>query len=131
MLSAASLLQVSGVRDACCVFLRAALAPDNALGIRAFADLHACKQLAHAALDYIHAHFEQVSAVPSRPVPSHPTHSVQCSTASARPQVLDTEEFIALEPDTLAQLLDSDRIMVRRRAPGPGPRAPAPVPGPN
>lgn len=61
VLSAASLLQVHGVRDASCTFLRAALAPDNALGIRAFAELHACAELARAAQDYIDAHFVDVS----------------------------------------------------------------------
>lgn len=87
LLAAASLLQVLGVRAACCVFLRAALAPDNALGIRAFAELHAAAELARAAHEYVAAHFAQV---------------------------LHAEEFLALEPDTLAQLLDSDRIMVTR-----------------
>ncbi|KAJ8712016.1 hypothetical protein PYW07_004858 [Mythimna separata] len=108
LLSAASLLAVSGVRAACCVFLAAALAPDNALGIRAFAELHACADLATAAARYIETHFVEV---------------------------LDTEEFLALEPDTLAQLLDNDRItvpseelildaVVRWMQAAPGPRAP-------
>lgn len=85
LLSAASLLQVCGVRDACCVFLAGALSPDNALGIRAFAELHACNELCLCAQRYIEAHFVEV---------------------------LDTEEFLALEADTLALLLDSDRITV-------------------
>lgn len=85
LLSAASLLQVSGVREACCVFLAGALSPDNALGIRAFAELHACADLGLCAARFIENHFVEV---------------------------LDTEEFLALAPDTLAQLLDSDRITV-------------------
>ncbi|KAL0870830.1 hypothetical protein ABMA27_004676 [Loxostege sticticalis] len=85
LLSGASLVQVWGVRAACCGFLAAALAPDNALGIRAFAELHACADLARAAQRYIDAH----------------TH-----------QVLETEEFLTLAPDVLCQLLDSDRITV-------------------
>ncbi|XP_068617524.1 ring canal kelch homolog isoform X2 [Battus philenor] len=85
LLSAASLLQVAGVRAACCGFLAAALAPDNALGIRAFAELHACPDLLLCAARYIHRHFVEV---------------------------LETEEFLSLAPETLAQLLDSDRIMV-------------------
>ncbi|KAJ0174907.1 hypothetical protein K1T71_010015 [Dendrolimus kikuchii] len=85
LLSAASLVQVGGVREQCCAFLAAALAPDNALGIRAFADLHACAELTRAADAYVDAHFVQV---------------------------LDTDEFLALPADTLAQLLDSDRITV-------------------
>lgn len=85
LLSGASLVQVGGVRVACCAFLARALCAENALGIRAFAELHACAELAAAAARYLHAHFLQV---------------------------LDAEEFLALAPDTLARLLDSDRITV-------------------
>ncbi|KAI5631272.1 kelch motif domain-containing protein [Phthorimaea operculella] len=85
LLSGASLLQVAGVRAAAASFLAAALAPDNALGIRAFADLHACAELARHAATYIDVHFVEV---------------------------LEGEEFLALAPDTLARLLDSDRIVV-------------------
>ncbi|CAH2092512.1 unnamed protein product [Euphydryas editha] len=85
VLSAASLLQVCGVRARCCAFLAAALSPDNALGIRAFADLHACAELADCASRFIERHFVEV---------------------------LETEEFLALEADTLASLLDSDRLTV-------------------
>ncbi|XP_047032051.1 ring canal kelch homolog isoform X2 [Helicoverpa zea] len=108
LLAAASLLQVSGVRAACCVFLAGALQPDNALGIRAFAELHACADLSLAAARFIENRFVEV---------------------------LDTEEFLALAPDTLAQLLDNDRItvpseevildaVVRWMQQAPGPRAP-------
>ncbi|XP_072945232.1 ring canal kelch homolog [Epargyreus clarus] len=85
LLSGASLLQAAGVRAACCGFLAAALSPDNALGIRAFAELHAAAALAAAAATFIDRHFVEV---------------------------LETEEFLALAPETLAQLLDSDRITV-------------------
>ncbi|CAH0694392.1 unnamed protein product [Spodoptera exigua] len=85
LLAGASLLQVGGVRAACCGFLAAALCADNALGIRAFADLHACADLRHAAARYVETHFVDV---------------------------LDSDEFLALEPDTLARLLDSDRVAV-------------------
>ncbi|XP_045774595.1 ring canal kelch homolog [Maniola jurtina] len=85
VLSGASLLQVLGARAACCGFLAAALAPDNALGIRAFADLHACAELADAAARFVDRHFVEV---------------------------LETEEFLALEARALAALLDSDRITV-------------------
>ncbi|VVC96571.1 unnamed protein product, partial [Leptidea sinapis] len=85
LLSGASLVQVAGVRGACCSFLSGALSPDNALGIRAFADLHACDQLAHAATNFVHKHF---------------------------PEVLETEEFLALDAETLARLLASDHVTV-------------------
>ncbi|XP_061718678.1 ring canal kelch homolog [Cydia pomonella] len=83
ILSAASLLQVLGARAACCSFLAAALAPDNALGIRAFAELHACSELAQAADRFLDRHFLQV---------------------------LEQDEFLGLSAETLARLLDSDRI---------------------
>ncbi|XP_060804819.1 kelch-like protein 3 [Amyelois transitella] len=85
LLAGASLLQVAGVRAASCAFLSAALAPDNALGIRAFAELHACAALAAAARAYVDAHALQV---------------------------MESEEFLALTPDVLADMLDSDRITV-------------------
>ncbi|XP_064073541.1 kelch-like protein 3 isoform X2 [Vanessa tameamea] len=85
VLSAASLLQVCGVRARACAFLAGALSPDNALGIRAFADLHACADLADCASRFVERHFVEV---------------------------LETEEFLGLEPDALASLLDSDRLTV-------------------
>lgn len=72
MLSAASLLQVCGVRARCCAFLAAALSPDNALGIRAFADLHACADLADCASRFIERHFVEVGAPPRAPRPARP-----------------------------------------------------------
>ncbi|XP_039756369.1 kelch-like protein 3 [Pararge aegeria] len=85
VLAGASLLQLLGARAACCSFLAAALAPDNALGIRAFADLHACAELADSAARFVDRHFVEV---------------------------LETEEFLALDAETLGSLLDSDRITV-------------------
>ncbi|XP_022834396.1 kelch-like protein 17 [Spodoptera litura] len=85
LLAGASLLQVGGVRGAACAFLAAALCADNALGIRAFADLHACADLRHAAARYVEDHFVDV---------------------------LQSDEFLALAPDTLAALLASDRVAV-------------------
>ena len=45
LLPASSLLQISMVREACCKFLLRQLHPSNCLGIRNFADAHACKEL--------------------------------------------------------------------------------------
>ena len=45
LLPASSLLQMSLVREACCKFLLRQLHPTNCLGIRNFADTHACKEL--------------------------------------------------------------------------------------
>ncbi|KAI1285275.1 Kelch-like protein 17 [Halotydeus destructor] len=45
LLPAASLLQISSVREACCKFLLRQLDPTNCLGIRHFADAHSCDEL--------------------------------------------------------------------------------------
>ena len=52
LLPAAGLLQLSEVKKACCDFLSSQLHPSNCLGIRAFADLHACCQLLTQANSY-------------------------------------------------------------------------------
>ena len=45
LLPASSILQMASVREACCKFLMRQLHPTNCLGIRNFADTHACKEL--------------------------------------------------------------------------------------
>lgn len=52
LLPAASLLQLMDVRQLCCDFLQTQLHPTNCLGIRAFADLHACTGLLNQAHAY-------------------------------------------------------------------------------
>ncbi|GBP46686.1 Ring canal kelch homolog [Eumeta japonica] len=85
LLGAASLLQVGGVRDQCCAFLAAQLHADNALGIRAFADLHACTDLAAHAQRFIERHFADVA---------------------------ESEELLTLSAEQLGSLLASDELVV-------------------
>lgn len=61
LLPAASLLQLNGVRDACCKFLLSQLDPSNCLGIRGFADTHSCGDLLKAAHRYVLQHFVDVA----------------------------------------------------------------------
>uniref|UniRef100_A0A2K5CHI9 BTB domain-containing protein n=1 Tax=Aotus nancymaae TaxID=37293 RepID=A0A2K5CHI9_AOTNA len=61
LLPAASLLQLNGVRDACCKFLLSQLDPSNCLGIRGFADAHSCSDLLKAAHRYVLQHFVDVA----------------------------------------------------------------------
>ncbi|KFQ52356.1 Kelch-like 2, partial [Pelecanus crispus] len=52
LLPAAGLLQLQDVKRTCCEFLESQLHPINCLGIRAFADMHACTDLLNKANTY-------------------------------------------------------------------------------
>lgn len=60
LLSAANLLQITDVRDACSDYLQTQLDASNCLGIRAFADLHGVLELTNYADSYIEQHFHEV-----------------------------------------------------------------------
>lgn len=85
LLPAANLMQLSDVKDACCEFLLNQLHPTNCLGIKAFADLHGCIDLLTATTTYIESHFAEV---------------------------LDCDEFYALDDTQVAELISSDTITV-------------------
>jgi hypothetical protein len=85
LLQAANLLQLVDVTDACCQFLHSQLHPSNCLGIRAFADLHGCAELKEQAEKYAETHFAEV---------------------------LDCDEFLALQVDQVRELICSDTITV-------------------
>ncbi|KAJ8371039.1 hypothetical protein SKAU_G00110670 [Synaphobranchus kaupii] len=85
LLPAASLLQLNGVRDACCKFLLSQLDPANCLGIRSFADTHSCSDLLKSAHKYVLQHFVEVSK---------------------------TEEFMLLPLKQVLDLISSDSLNV-------------------
>ncbi|KAI7801338.1 kelch-like protein 3 isoform X1 [Triplophysa rosa] len=85
LLPAASLLQLMDVRQVCCDFLQAQLHPTNCLGIRAFADLHACIGLLSVAHSYAEQHFTDVML---------------------------GEEFMALSLQQVCCLISSDKLTV-------------------
>ncbi|GFG36854.1 hypothetical protein Cfor_08667 [Coptotermes formosanus] len=60
LLPASSLLQISSVREACCKFLMRQLHPSNCLGIRSFADAHACKELHRRSHRFALQNFQEV-----------------------------------------------------------------------
>uniref|UniRef100_A0A8C2QPP6 Kelch-like 2, Mayven n=1 Tax=Cricetulus griseus TaxID=10029 RepID=A0A8C2QPP6_CRIGR len=60
LLPAAGLLQLQDVKKTCCEFLESQLHPVNCLGIRAFADMHACTDLLNKANTYAEQHFADV-----------------------------------------------------------------------
>ena len=85
LLPVASLLQVSSVREACCKFLLRQLHPSNCLGIRTFADAHACEELHKYSHKYTLENF---------------------------PQVTLTEEFLFLPYSEVEGLISSDQLNV-------------------
>lgn len=61
LLPAASLLQLIWVRDVCCEFLKSQLCASNCLGVRSFADAHACTDLRDSARSYAQQNYIRVS----------------------------------------------------------------------
>jgi hypothetical protein len=53
MLSAANLLEILPVRDACCQFMEKHMDASNCVGIHCFAETHACVDLQQKAKDYL------------------------------------------------------------------------------
>ena len=60
LLPAACLLQLAEIQDVCCEFLKRQLDPSNCLGIRAFADTHACRDLLNIANKFTQHNFQDV-----------------------------------------------------------------------
>lgn len=85
LLPAAGLLQLTEVKKACCEFLSSQLHPSNCLGIRAFADLHACSQLLTQANSYAEQHFTEV---------------------------VGSEEFLNLGMEQVSSLIASDKLTI-------------------
>jgi hypothetical protein len=52
----------------CCEFLKRQLDPSNCLGIRAFADTHACRELLRIADKFTQHHFQEVGYLRVVPV---------------------------------------------------------------
>ncbi|XP_044537618.1 kelch-like protein 2 [Gracilinanus agilis] len=85
LLPAAGLLQLQDVKRTCCDFLESQLHPINCLGIRAFADMHACTELLNKANIYAEQHFSDV--------------------------VL-SEEFLNLGIEQVCSLISSDKLTI-------------------
>ncbi|XP_064604602.1 kelch-like protein 12 [Liolophura sinensis] len=85
LLPAACLLQLTGVKQACCAFLEKQLHPSNCLGIKLFAESHSCYSLKSAAEVFSYRNFEEV---------------------------IDNEEFKTLSHDEVETLIKSDEIQI-------------------
>ena len=85
ILPAACLLQLKEIQDACCEFLKKQLDPSNCLGIKSFADTHACTELLHIADLFTLHNFQDVK---------------------------DSEEFLLLPLDQICEIIASDELNV-------------------
>lgn len=85
LLPAACLLQLNWVKDVCCDFLKNQICSSNCLGMRAFADTHACVELREAADIYAQQHYLEV---------------------------LEGDEFLELTVEELVDLLQSEELNV-------------------
>uniref|UniRef100_A0A0N5AF26 BTB domain-containing protein n=1 Tax=Syphacia muris TaxID=451379 RepID=A0A0N5AF26_9BILA len=86
LLPAACLLQLNEIQEVCCEFLKKQLDPSNCLGIRAFADTHACRDLMRIADKFAHFNFQDVAA---------------------------SEEFMLLPVAQLIDIISSEELNVR------------------
>ncbi|XP_048777312.1 kelch-like protein 20 [Ostrea edulis] len=86
LLPAACLLQLAEIQDVCCEFLKRQLDPSNCLGIRAFADTHACRELLRIADKFTQHNFQEV---------------------------MESEEFMLLPVNQLVDIISSDELNVR------------------
>ncbi|EHH49454.1 hypothetical protein EGM_00101 [Macaca fascicularis] len=141
LLPAASLLQLNGVRDACCKFLLSQLDPSNCLGIRGFADAHSCSDLLKAAHRYVLQHFVDVAkteefmllplkqASSGLPGPTGPSPDLR--SEDLHPQVLELVSSDSLNVPSEEEVyravlswvkhdVDARRQHVPRVRPGPG-----------
>ncbi|KAH9402380.1 Kelch-like protein 20, partial [Tyrophagus putrescentiae] len=85
LLPAACLLQMTEIQEVCCEFLKQELDPSNCLGIRSFADTHACKDLLDFADKFTQDHFHEI---------------------------IENEEFILLPVNQLIDIISSDELNI-------------------
>lgn len=61
ILPVANLLQMTGVKDACCQFLGSQLHPSNCLSVRSFADMHSCHGLLKKCTLFMQQRFPEIA----------------------------------------------------------------------
>lgn len=109
LLTAANLLQLTDVRDACCDYLQTQLDPSNCLGIRDFADIHGCVDLVNYANTYIDQHFAWVICLPVKIYKENEL----ISFSRFHSEIIQYDEFFNLQHDQVAALMKSDRLTVQ------------------
>ena len=86
LLPVSCILQISPVKKACCDFLQSQLDPSNCIGIKDYAEIYGCVDLAKAAGKFIFRHFLEVS---------------------------ESEEFENLSKEQLIDLISRDELYVK------------------
>ncbi|XP_060063819.1 kelch-like protein 12 [Ylistrum balloti] len=119
LLPAACLLQLTGVKQACCSFLEKQLDCTNCLGIKVFAEQHSCELLLAAAESFGLKHFEEVLMQEEyRNLPLEQVKSLirsdELQVNSEEPVFNAVMTWVKYDPDTrkeyLAQLLQHVRL---------------------
>ncbi|XP_064636107.1 kelch-like protein 3 isoform X2 [Lineus longissimus] len=85
LLSAANLIQINSVTEACCKFLEKEMDPSNCLGIHCFAEVHSCTKLSETAKVFALDYF--------------------C-------EVMKNEELLSLPQDKLVEFIQDDDLRV-------------------
>lgn len=85
LLSAANMVQIHSIQDACCNFLEKEMEPSNCLGIHCFAEAHVCTSLAEKAKEFALENF---------------------------PEVAQEEEILLLSQSKLIEIVQSDELNV-------------------
>ncbi|KAK1343122.1 hypothetical protein QTO34_015895 [Cnephaeus nilssonii] len=101
LLPAAGLLQLQDVKKTCCEFLESQLHPVNCLGIRAFADMHACTDLLNKANTY--------AGKSNRPLLNF---LFNLQTEQHFADVVLSEEFLNLGIEQVCSLISSDKLTI-------------------
>uniref|UniRef100_A0ABK0LT50 Kelch-like family member 2 n=1 Tax=Rattus norvegicus TaxID=10116 RepID=A0ABK0LT50_RAT len=118
LLPAAGLLQLQDVKKTCCEFLESQLHPVNCLGIRAFADMHACTDLLNKANTY--AGISSKDTLPelicSQCCAFHDSQGWNQlgypSTEQHFADVVLSEEFLNLGIEQVCSLISSDKLTI-------------------
>ncbi|VDN24649.1 unnamed protein product, partial [Gongylonema pulchrum] len=116
ILPAACLLQLSEIQDVCCEFLKKQLDPTNCLGIRAFADTHACRDLMRIADKFTHQNFQvfplSLYFLQSKFTAYSDNGFEICAARKVFQEVSRNEEFILLPLNQLIDLISSEELNV-------------------
>nr|WEX30412.1 Kelch-like protein 12-A-3 [Carassius gibelio] len=116
LLPAACLLQLKGVKRACCDFLNSQLDPSNCLGIRDFAETHNCLDLMQAAELFSQKHFAEVVQQEEFMLlsQSEVEKLIKCDEIQREPYLADLLEYVRmplLTPLYITDVIDIEPLI--------------------